>query len=83
MLPYRATRRSADNSRFSLCNDAYGFRDVGLRRARPIGVLTASLPISGMRSEMAITVRNGDMAPGQHRNFTKLQPTRVSTDSTS
>ena len=57
MLPYRATRRSADNSRFSLCNDAYGFRDVGLRRARPIGVLTAYLPISGMRSEMAITVQ--------------------------
>jgi hypothetical protein len=36
-----------------------------------------------MQSEMAITVRNGDMAPGQHRNFTKLQPTRVSADSTS
>ena len=28
MLPYRATRRSADNSRSLLCNDAYGFRDV-------------------------------------------------------
>ena len=28
MLPYRATRRSADNSRSLLCNDAYGFRGV-------------------------------------------------------
>ena len=58
-------------------------RDVGLRRARPVGVLTTSLPIYGMQSEMAITVRNSDMAPGQHRNFTKLQPTRMSADSTS
>ena len=58
-------------------------RDVGLRRARPVGVLTASLPIYGMQSEVAITVRNSDMAPGQHRNFTKLQPTRMSADSTS
>jgi hypothetical protein len=57
-------------------------RDVGLRRARPVTVLTASLPISGMQSEMAITVRNGDMAPGQHTNFTKLRLTRVSADST-
>ena len=28
MLPYRAIRRSADNSRSLLCNDTYGFRDV-------------------------------------------------------
>ena len=75
MLPYRATRRSADNSRFSLCNDAYGSR----RRPEASGavqslILTAGIVVNvaradRLRLEVVVADRN---APQEHVWRTKV-----------